>query len=261
VRHNANKSTSDERVENNEKNEKVGCIGRDSEMEKTDDDGVKMADDGDLRTNDSDVERLLRMAGLLSDSPPNSPERSNTIIEDNSSLKGEADVVHTETKEMQEGQREEPEIECIGSHHRRSEREEEKLENDMDPSSVSDQKESLGIPKDSSVVVKTSENQAMDGKNAPEGETGDTAKCDEFNNVNKDSNDNNNKGEQGKEGCESEGESCAGSKSISHNREKLSCSPTHSMVCENAPKGEKRRGPVNQQSSDAVQSISEKVIV
>lgn len=230
-------------------------------MEKANDGDVGKANDSDVeRTNDTDVEEVLRMAGLLSDSPPNSPERNDASIEDNP-LKRGLDLVHTETKEMQDRQREEPDFEHNGSDHPESERHEEKLENNMDSSSVLDQKEGSAIPKDSSVVIKTSENEALDVKKASDRETDDMKKCDKNENVNKDSDDNNNKGEGWKEECESEGESCAGSKPISHNREKLSCSPSHSMVCENAPKGEKPRGPVNQKPSDAVMSISEKVIV
>lgn len=245
----------DKKVENIPNIGKPECVDGDGDMEKSNDGDVEKANH-----SDSDIEKVLRMAGLLSDSPPNSPERNDASVE-NSSLKGEADLVHTETKEMQDRQRRESDFECIGSDRSESERNEGKLDNNVVPrfeSSVSGQKEDLGMPKDNSVVVKMSENEALDGKKASDGETGDTKNCDKNKNANMDSNVNTNR-EDWKDECESEGESCAGSKSISHNKEKLSCSPTHSMVCENAPEGEKPRGPVNQKPSDSAFSISKKV--
>ncbi|XP_078152228.1 RING/U-box protein [Carex rostrata] len=265
LRQHANKFTLDKKVENIPNIGKPECVDGDvdgdDDVEKSNDGDVEKANHSDIEKNDSDIEKVLRMAGLLSDSPPNSPERNDASVEDNSSLKGEADLVHTETKEMQDGQRKESDFECIGSDRSESERNEGKLDNNVVPrweSSVSGQKEDLGMPKDNSVVVKMSENEALDEKKESDGETGDTKNCDKNKNVNMDSNVNTNR-EDWKDECESEGESCAGSKSISHNKEKLSCSPTHSMVCENAPEGEKPRGPVNQKPSDSALSISKKV--
>ncbi|KAJ4780566.1 RING/U-box protein [Rhynchospora pubera] len=253
LRQHTNKSTLDT-VENIQNVGKSECVDGDGDMEQANDDVEK--------ANDGDAEKALRMAGLLSDSPPNSPERNDYSVENNTSLKGETALVCTETEEMQDGQRKEPGIECIGSDHPESERGKKKLEDNIDPtieSSISDQKADSGIPKTNSVVVKASENEVADGKTAFVRETGDKKNYDWNKHVNKDSDDNNSRRDDCKDGCESEGESCAGSKSILHNRERLTCSPSHSMVCENAPKEDKTRGPVNQKPSDSALAISKKV--
>ncbi|KAJ3678986.1 hypothetical protein LUZ61_021150 [Rhynchospora tenuis] len=260
LRQHTNKSTLDT-VQNIQNFGKAECVDGDGDGDGDGD--MEQANDNDVeKANNDDAEKALRMAGLLSDSPPNSPERNDDSVENNISLKGETALVRTETVEMQDGQRKEPDIECIGSDHPESEKEKGKLEDNIDPtleSSISDQKAGSGIPKTNSVVVKASENEVPDGKTASVVVTCDIKKYDKNKHVNKDSNDNNSRRDDCKDGCESEGESCAGSKSISHNREKLRCSPSHSMVCENAPKEEKPRGPVNQKPSDSALTISKKV--